>query len=359
MKKEEFKKLYIEDLNFLNQMTVVERVLYRKWYEIHNKQWSKEKLNNVWMIKQLLWKWNGDPYEYLKIEPSIIHCNNKESKNFWDTMRVFCSTHIWNGIPGKIQKFYVIDKKTKKIIGFFALSSDLKDIGGRNDYIGWTKENRYKDNMLNYTAIGSTIIPTQPFGFNYIGGKLLALLICSDFVIDTWEHVYNKKLVGITTSSLYGSKSQYNSLPYWKKCKTSKGENFLEPSPHIWKLCQKFVKEKFPNSKYLSFKSYVLPIINKEFQLKKIMNNEPRGVYFNCLYDNTKEFLCKQVNKVDKKRYDNNIESLIKIWKRKCKNRVKSLEKRNGFTTDTLLYEDLITLSWEECKKKYLKKIKC
>ena len=367
----DLQELYLKDIEFLSSMTVKERVLYRKWYEINDKFKIINKCDGFFYfedeitlknqplideIKKELWAFN-EPTDYLKINPIIIHCNTKEKKKKWDLMRVFCSSHIWNGIPGKIQKFYVIDEYSNKIIGFFALSSDLKDIGGRNDYIGWSKEDRYSG-MLDYIAIGSTIIPTQPFGFNFIGGKLLALLICSEPVVKIWEDFYNKPLAGITTSSLYGSQSQYNSLPYWKKCKTSEGKNFLKPSPHVWKLCQQYVKENYPNKiKWLNYDSVILPIINKDFNIKKYFNYEPRGVYFNCLYNNTKEFLCRKDDTLKEKKYNNSIEEMISIWRKKCANRVKSLLKRNGFINNTLFYDDMIYLTWEECKEKYLKKI--
>ena len=76
--------------------------------------------------------------------------------------------------------------------------------------------------MINHTCIGSTIVPIQPLGYNLVGGKLLALLCLSDTVEKTWEYQYKDKLVGVTTTSLYGKTkeiplSQYDRLKYWKK----------------------------------------------------------------------------------------------------------------------------------------------
>jgi hypothetical protein len=39
-----------------------------------------------------------------------------------------------------------------------------------------------KDGMLKHTCMGSSISPTQLLGYNYLGGKLIALMVCSDKV---------------------------------------------------------------------------------------------------------------------------------------------------------------------------------
>jgi hypothetical protein len=41
-----------------------------------------------------------------------------------------------------------------------------------------------KQGMLKYTAVGSSIVPLQPFGYNFVGGKLIALLTISEPVIN-------------------------------------------------------------------------------------------------------------------------------------------------------------------------------
>ena len=86
--------------------------------------------------------------------------------------------------------------------------------------IGWPREIKTQGNMINHTAIGSTIVPLQPLGYNYMGGKLLALLCLSDTVQQDWQNKYGDVLVGVTTTSLYGKTkagglSQYDGLEHW------------------------------------------------------------------------------------------------------------------------------------------------
>ena len=91
-------------------------------------------------------------------------------------------------------------------------------------------DNRETHGRLKHTCIGSTILPTQPLGYNYVGGKLLALLCLSDEVQNEWKRRYGQTLVGVTTTSLYGSFSQYNNLKYWNKRGKSSGSIVFEPT---------------------------------------------------------------------------------------------------------------------------------
>ena len=63
--------------------------------------------------------------------------------------------------------------------------------------------------------MGFVIVPTQPFGFNYLGGKLLAALCCSHEVREKLNKKYDMNLVMFETTSLYGnskSASQYDGM---------------------------------------------------------------------------------------------------------------------------------------------------
>ena len=61
----------------------------------------------------------------------------------------------------------------------------------------------------------SSIVPVQPFGYNLLGGKLLACISTGEGVRECWKDKYKDTLVGNTTTSLYGDYSMYNSIPIW------------------------------------------------------------------------------------------------------------------------------------------------
>jgi serine protease inhibitor len=87
-----------------------------------------------------------------------------------------------------------------------------------------------------------------------------------------------------------------------------------------------------------------------------IRTEHARGIYFSPLYDNSYEFLRGEITE-DKliKSFDTSYESLVNIWKEKhAKGRIKQLIKKDKVSYETLFYDDLIYLSWEETKTKYL-----
>ena len=63
--------------------------------------------------------------------------------------------------------------------------------------------------------MGFAIVPSQPFGYNCLGGKLLALMCVSHFAREHLNEVFKKDIGWFETTSLYGSttsSSQYDGL---------------------------------------------------------------------------------------------------------------------------------------------------
>ena len=55
------------------------------------------------------------------------------------------------------------------------------------------------------------------------------------------------------------------------------------------------------------------------------------------------------------KSFDTSVEALTEIWRTKhAKPRIKQLVKKGRNNNETLFYDDLTTLTWEEAKNKYL-----
>ena len=88
----------------------------------------------------------------------------------------------------------------------------------RNDWLGRPPELK---RFNRHSIMGFIIVPTQPFGFNYLGGKLLALLCCShEANREQLNSKYGSDICLFETTSLYGttkSSSQYDGLkPYMR-----------------------------------------------------------------------------------------------------------------------------------------------
>jgi hypothetical protein len=390
---EELKTKLIGDLTYASKMDVREYTLYQKWLEVHEKYPTRElttlfgqdiQLVNPEQVKLIdevkanFWK-PESPDDYEKLRP-IMKLSNGDLAETWNTVRTFSSTMKNNSNIGRNLFYTVIDGQTEKYLGVICISSDFLDLTPRDKAIGWPRDIKTTGNMINHTAIGSTIVPLQPLGFNYMGGKLLALLCLSDTVQNDWKVRYGNTLVGVTTTSLYGNTksnglSQYDGLEHWNKMGFSSGSVAFEPSRKTVNMVYDWVKENYTeryfewweakNPKGLPLKrdhkNRTLNFAYGKLGIPKelIRTEHQRGIYFSPLYNNTNEFLRKEIGDEQLvKSFDTSEEALTQIWKTKyAKGRISMLKKKNNVSYESLFYDDLIYLSWEETKAKYLPQV--
>ena len=403
-----------KDLTFVSAMDVKEYTLYQKWCEVHEK-YPTEEMNTLFgtemqlidpsqktMIDEVKANiWTPDsPDAYLDLEPVLIYTDDSGEKvstgmdgtnvtqkikrsdlpERWNAARTFISTMKNNSNIGRNLNFFAQDKKTGKYLGVICISSDFLDLTPRDNVIGWEREKKTQGGMINYTAIGSTIVPFQPLGYNYVGGKLLALLCLSDTVQDLWKKQYGDTLVGVTTTSLYGKTkanglSQYDNLDHWLPMGFTSGSVSFEPERdtryeirewlkknHTRKYFEWYVAKKPSGQPYKrDHKNRSLSFTYSKLGIPKelIRSEHARGIYFSPLYDNTYDFLCGKCDGNDlKKSFETSTESLSNIWKEKhARGRIGFLKKKNKVSTETLFYDDLIYLSWQETKDKYLSQV--
>ncbi len=266
------KEQVINDLTYVSKMDVKEYTLYQKWCEIKEKyptvinqtlfgeevqlvDPNQQKV--VDEIKASIWV-PKSAEDYLNLKPVLEYTDDsgkdmqigidgkefevekKRSKDLperWNTVRNFISTMKNNSNIGRNLNFLVRDQVTGKYLGVICISSDFLDLTPRDEKIGWARELKTQGSMINHTAIGSTIVPFQPLGYNYVGGKLLALLCLSDEVQRLWKKQYGDVLIGVTTTSLYGRTkadglSQYDNLDHWQKMGFTAGSVSFEPTTY-------------------------------------------------------------------------------------------------------------------------------
>lgn len=197
------KKKLIDNLNFLKAMSVEEQTFYKKWQEVQSFKGSAGKLNEV---KAKIWTPSDFNDEQLTIEeiencnPTLVHVNSKKDNEDWTLIRIFGHTMSFDQTPGRFLKFLVTDgnKDNPRYIGAISVSSDVIAISDRDAYLGWTSDNKIKDKKLAHSAIGSCIMSTQPIGYNFLGGKLVAAMITTNTVRELWKQLYSQTLVGMT-----------------------------------------------------------------------------------------------------------------------------------------------------------------
>ena len=337
-----------------------------------------EQMELINKVKKNFWM-PENPDDYEKLQPKL-ELYNGELAEVWNTIRTFSSTMKNNSNIGRNLFYTIIDDVTGKYLGVICISSDFLDLTPRDSSIGWTRIQRTQEHMINHTAIGSTIVPLQPLGYNYAGGKLLALLCLSDIIQQDWERKYGDVLAGVTTTSLYGNTktngmSQYDGLQHWNKMGFSSGSVSFEARRSTANMLYDWVRENYPR-KYFEWweakntqglplkrdhKNRTLNFAYSKLGIPKnlIRTNHQRGIYFSPLYDNTNEFLRKEIGKdALVKSFDTSTETLTEIWKKHhAKGRISMLKKRNMVSKESLFYDDIILMTWEETKLKYLSQI--
>jgi hypothetical protein len=150
----------------------------------------------------------------------------------WDTLLNITSSHINSSSPGRNLKLAVVEKNTGKYVGFIRLGSPIINCKPRNELLGqvFTQTKDGASRFNNSSMMGFVIVPAQPFGYNYLGGKLLAAICCSHAVREICNKKYNMNLCLFETTSLYGSSktvSQYDGMKPYIRFKGLTESDFL------------------------------------------------------------------------------------------------------------------------------------
>lgn len=388
---EELKEALVRDLSYVSQMSVGEYILYQKHEEVTTKYPTEvvstlfgeevqlKNLNQMKVVDEMkrnIWR-PTDLEDYANLKPKLILTDDVGLPEKWNAIRTFTSTMKNSSNIGRNLNYLVVDEVTDKYLGVICISSDFLDLTPRDQWIGWEREKKTQGHMINYTGIGSTIVPTQPLGYNYVGGKLLALLCLSDTVQNDWKRMYGDVLTGITTTSLFGKTkqgglSQYDNLKHWKKMGYTSGTVAYQASKETQYMLRNWM-HKHHTYRYFEWYGAVKPTgqpykrdhRNRSFHWtyqklkvdKALTHSEhARGIYFSPLYNNTREFLRGEIEESQlDKLFDTSTEYLVDLWKTKyASKRIKSLIKNDRVSDETLYYDDLIYLDWEQTKEKYL-----
>ena len=275
------------------------------------------------------------------------------------------SAVIEKNIPGRELRWIVFEKNTKKIIGFIRFGSPTINSKPRNLWLGKAPDL----SLFNrHACMGFVIVPSQPFGYNYLGGKLLALMCVSHFARETLNKVFEKDIGFFETTSLYGSTtsaSQYDGLKPFIRYKGLTDSKFL-PLLHntaFHRLHDEFTKwnnnepltENRASSKKMKRQTKMISIIRNslddEDKLKRF--NEVIEMAFNLTqrkrsyssdygYGNVREVLLgEQDTLVPGQNWDKfYLENIISWWKKKAGKRYEKLKKEDRFRDKVELWTE-------------------
>ena len=158
-----------------------------------------------------------------KIRPILVevHRDSKEELLFrYATLH--WSIPVSSGY-GRRLRFLVIDEHNKKLIGVVGLGDPIFNLGMRDIWIGWTKEDR-RERL--HQVMDAFVLGAVPPYSSLLFGKLVALLASSNQVREAFHRKYagrssvirgrplSSQLVAITTTSAMGRSSIYNRLKF-------------------------------------------------------------------------------------------------------------------------------------------------
>jgi len=285
--------------------------------------------------------------------------NGFSNEYFNERLEITTSHAIEKSVPGKALKWIIKETTTDKTIGFCRFGSPTINSKPRNDWLGNVPE---LTRFNRHAIMGFIIVPTQPFGFNYLGGKLLALLCCSHEAREQLNSKYGSDICLFETTSLYGttkSSSQYDGLkPYMRY----KGLTMSDFTPLLhddvfkglnkWFIARnndKLLVKEDASSRKLKTQQRMISIIKKssssqkaaEFQTAivnaKNLTEKKRGYFSDYGFANSREVIRGDTDILEKnpinfdKFYQ---ENLIKWWKNKASKRYESLKSSGSLRTE-------------------------
>ena len=292
--------------------------------------------------------------------------NDEVSQDFYIKYLTATSSHvIEHNIPGRELRWLVREKNSGKIMGFIRFGSPTINSKPRNNWLG-----RAPDlSVFNRHAVmGFAIVPSQPFGYNYLGGKLLALMCVSHYAREQVSKVFEKDIALFETTSLYGSTtsaSQYDGLKPFIRYKGLTDSQFtpLLHKESFHKLHNKFkewnhgepLTENRASSKKMKRQNKMISIIRNSLKDEEKLNEfnsiiqmafgltqRKRAYISDYGYQNVREVILGEHKKLirgqnwEKFEYDN----IIKWWKKKAGKRYEKLKSEGRFRTEVELWTE-------------------
>lgn len=290
-----------------------------------------------------------------------------KTSDFVNYLEITTSHAVESSIPGKKHLWIVKEKNTNKIVGFIRFGSPTINSKPRNLFLGKPLDTLNADVMKRFNdscIMGFIIVPTQPFGFNYLGGKLLAGICCSHLARETLNKKYDANICMFETTSLYGSAkttSMYDGMKPMLKFVGLTESDFvpLINDDNYLKLNDWFKDRNNgdglvpddASSRKLKTQSKMISIIKtslKEIDMKlydkfcevisEAKNLTQRKRQYMCTYgfDNVKEYFNLETDTLTKKKnYDRfEFDNIVEWWRKKAINRYENLQKDGRLRTE-------------------------
>jgi hypothetical protein len=291
--------------------------------------------------------------------------NSLPQEHYKNLLAAVSSHNNESNIPGRELRWMIFEKRTQQVVGFIRFGSPTINSKPRNLWLGQPANL----SLFNrHAAMGFVIVPSQPFGYNYLGGKLLALMCVSHFARETLNEVFEKDIALFETTSLYGSTtsaSQYDGLKPFMRYKGLTESKFL-PLLHdqvFHELHDRFtilnnntpLTDNRASSKKMKRQTKMIASIKKSLQDEEKLNEfndvikmafgltQKKRFYISDYgYQNVREVIRGDEDKLirgqnwDKFYLDN----IISWWKRKATKRYEKLKQEGRFRDKVELWTE-------------------
>jgi hypothetical protein len=256
----------------------------------------------------------------------------------------------------------VKEKNSGKFVGFIRLGSPVINCQPRNKLLGqvFTQQPEWAKRFNDACLMGFVIVPSQPFGFNYLGGKLLAAICTSHTVREIANKKYGMNLCLFETTSLYGSTkqvSQYDGMKPFLRYQGLTESDFL-PMMHgkPYSNLVSFVESKIGKIVDDDISSRKLKISMKIISLTrsalkgtselaafettienaKKLTEQKRYYTSDYGYSNYIDYMnCKTDTLIPGPNYDKfELENIIRWWKNKATNRYETLKSEGRLRSE-------------------------
>lgn len=298
-----------------------------------------------------------------EMEFTISKCRQDQ---FMSYMEITTSAPVESSIPGKHLLWLVKEKNTGMVVGMIRFGSPTINSRPRNEWLGRPLDSSNPEIMSRFNKsviMGFNIVPTQPFGFNYLGGKLLAAICCSHKATETVNQKYDSNICMFETTSLYGSSksssmydgmrpflrfngltdsnfaplindSNYRKLNHWFKERNN--DEYLVPV----EACSRKLKTQ---TKMASIIKSSLKLYDEDAYAKfcqtlsnaKGLTEKKRSFFSTYGYKNVPQYLNLETDRLEKaENYDRfELENVIEWWRKKAVKRYESLKNDGRLRT--------------------------
>jgi hypothetical protein len=274
----------------------------------------------------------------------------------WDTYLNMISSHSnMTSIPGRCLRLAILEKKSNKWVGFIRLGSPVINCKPRNEMLGqvFTQHEGGAQRFNACAAMGFVIVPAQPFGFNYLGGKLLAAICTTHEVRKMLDDKYKMTTCLFETTSLYGSSkavSQYDGMKPLIRFKgltdsdflpMLHGDTYTNLKDYIEGIIEEPLAPEGASSRKLKISNAIVGIIKttlkgtpegakfaKTIENAKNLNEQKRYFISDYGFKNMVDFVNgKDTKLVPGENYEkHNLSNIIEWWRKKAINRFETLK---------------------------------